>query len=291
MKDPQRWLEDPQSPKGADTLLSGLEDAPPFEEGVRARVRDQLLHATAVTLTPQIAWRAPVLGATAVVLAGILIWRFQPVAEPEVELHPEVAAAVDRAVDRAVEEPVAAPVPAPPSAPVRITSAPVGATIFVDGVMRGVAPLLLDLPEGTHVVEAQLEGYEPARVSILASAGERASVALALGETAPIARATMGSVTRTRTEARREVREPASELGHLVINTMPWSRVYIDGDLIGTTPIRRHGVTAGSHRVRFRTAAGYERVVTVRVRAGETKRLIMRLERTATMTDIVDVDI
>lgn len=278
MKDPQRWVEDPSSPKGTDALVRALEEAPPLDEVTRARVRNQLLHATAVVVPPRMAWRAPVLGATAVVLAGILLWRFQPSdGVPEVELRPEVAAAVDRVV----EEPAAAVQPSR----VFVTSEPTGATIYVDGEMRGTAPLQLDLPPGTHDFEAELDGYASARVTIVASAGEQVSVALALGETArPIARTSMERETRMRTEARSQMREPSSELGYLVINTMPWSRVYIDGQLVGTTPIGRHRIAAGSHRVRLRTAEGHERVITVDVRAGQTSRVVVRLDRPPTMT-------
>lgn len=44
-----------------------------------------------------------------------------------------------------------------------IRSAPPGATVFLNGVERGVAPLdLVDLPSGQYLVELRLDGYEPA---------------------------------------------------------------------------------------------------------------------------------
>ena len=274
MKDPQRWVDDPAAPKGSGELLRALERPPVFDESVRGRVRDQLAHA-AVPATPQLAWRAPVLGATAVVLAGLLLWRFQPVDEPEVELRPEVAAEVDRAAESA---------PAASSlARVRVTTDPMGAAIYVDDEMRGVSPLELELAAGTYVVEARLAGYASASVSHQVAAGERASVALALAaEAAPVV-ASMERRTRRRPETVR-TRNPPGQTGTLVVNTMPWSRVYVDGREIGITPIRNHRLPVGRHRVRFETAGGVAQTATVTIRPDSSTRLIRRLDNPSTMS-------
>lgn len=282
MTDPHRWA-DGRSPKGGDALVRALEPAPPLDEATRAQVRNQLLHATAVVVPPRMAWRAPVIGATAVVLAGILLWRFQPTDEPaEVELRPEVAAAVDRVV----EAPAAAVTPSR----VAITSEPSGATIYVDGEMRGTAPLQLELLPGTYTIEAELEGYASARVTHSANRGERARVVLALAAEPRVAHASM-----ERHRERRRVREgpaarnpPRETNSFLVINTNPWSRVYVDGRFIGNTPIVRHRVRAGRHRVRFETEDGIEEEITISVDEGEVIRLIRQLRRASSMQIVPD---
>ncbi len=48
-----------------------------------------------------------------------------------------------------------------------VTSTPPGATIFVDGNERGVAPLLVDLDrESSHVLRIEKEGYQPVEIRL-----------------------------------------------------------------------------------------------------------------------------
>ena len=94
-----------------------------------------------------------------------------------------------------------------------------------------------------------------------------------------------------RAEAAREVSvssrppvdraEPRGERddGYLMINTSPWSRVYLDGRDIGNTPIVRHRVAAGRHTLELRPRGKLEDAVrrTIVVEAGQTHRLVLRL--------------
>jgi serine/threonine-protein kinase len=65
--------------------------------------------------------------------------------------------------------------------------------------------------------------------------------------------------------------------GQLMLNSMPWSKVYIDGRYIGTTPVLRHKVLAGRHRVTFK-AQGYE-----------PKRISVVVEPNATVSRIIRI--
>ena len=66
--------------------------------------------------------------------------------------------------------------------------------------------------------------------------------------------------------------------GTLVINTIPWARVFVDGRDTGqNTPVRSLRVSAGSHRIGLRTADGTMHNVTVEVTSGQTVRLMRRL--------------
>lgn len=47
-----------------------------------------------------------------------------------------------------------------PSAQLEVTSTPLGATVFVDGVRRGTTPLVLALPTGEHTVIVERAGYQ-----------------------------------------------------------------------------------------------------------------------------------
>jgi serine/threonine protein kinase len=66
--------------------------------------------------------------------------------------------------------------------------------------------------------------------------------------------------------------------GYLMIQTLPWARVFVDGRDTGqNTPIRRMAVPAGSHRIGLRTNDGRMHEVTVDVPAGETVRIVRQL--------------
>lgn len=67
--------------------------------------------------------------------------------------------------------------------------------------------------------------------------------------------------------------------GALTVNTMPWSRVFIDGRDLGNTPIVRRRVQAGRHELTFAPRGDADATVrrTVEIRAGETTRLVLRL--------------
>ncbi|NOY90762.1 MAG: protein kinase [Deltaproteobacteria bacterium] len=66
--------------------------------------------------------------------------------------------------------------------------------------------------------------------------------------------------------------------GTLVINTMPWAHVFIDGRDTGrNTPIRSMRVPAGDHRIGLRTNDGTMHTVNVTVAPGQTVRVVRRL--------------
>lgn len=71
----------------------------------------------------------------------------------------------------------------------------------------------------------------------------------------------------------------ASGRGTLVINTIPWAELYVDGRATGrNTPIRNYRIPAGSHRIGLRTQDGTMHNLTVDVPAGETVRIMRRFQ-------------
>jgi hypothetical protein len=64
--------------------------------------------------------------------------------------------------------------------------------------------------------------------------------------------------------------------GTLVVNSHPWSQVFVDGRRRGNTPLPSLAVPAGSHRVELRTSDGRTHRQTVEVEANETARVIHR---------------
>ncbi len=65
--------------------------------------------------------------------------------------------------------------------------------------------------------------------------------------------------------------------GTLVVNTMPWTHVFVDGHDTGrNTPVTGLHVPAGAHQIGLRTADGHMHVVPVTVQAGQTARVVRR---------------
>ncbi len=66
--------------------------------------------------------------------------------------------------------------------------------------------------------------------------------------------------------------------GTLIINTIPWAEVYVDGRSIGrNTPVRGYRIRAGHHRIGLKTQDGRMHNVEVDVPAGDTVRIMRRL--------------
>ncbi len=63
---------------------------------------------------------------------------------------------------------------------VTVRSKPPGATLFIDGVVRGTTPWTGELPIGTHQVHAEHEDYQSRRVSVTVDGEEALELALAL---------------------------------------------------------------------------------------------------------------
>jgi serine/threonine-protein kinase len=69
----------------------------------------------------------------------------------------------------------------------------------------------------------------------------------------------------------------AAEPGQLQIAVRPWGEVSVDGRVIGTTPLDRITLTAGTHvlRVRHPLYEVWERPVSIR--PGETAKMVVDL--------------
>jgi hypothetical protein len=71
----------------------------------------------------------------------------------------------------------------------------------------------------------------------------------------------------------------ASGNGILRINSRPWSRVYIDGHMVGNTPQMQLSLSAGWHTVTLLNPDfGLQKVLTVRVKPGGVETKIIDLQ-------------
>jgi hypothetical protein len=130
-----------------------------------------------------------------------------------------------------------------------LQSHPSGATVLLDGKSAGRTPTELRLPEKPFVLKLRKAGH--------------------------------------RTWSRRiDPRSPPSSLtvvlkpspggrdtGFLTINSLPWSKIYIDGIFVGNTPLKKLQFPTGRHRVELRAPDGAVRKrFTVNIRPGRECR-------------------
>ena len=159
----------------------------------------------------------------------------------------------------------AQPAPVPAAAGrLLIRSTPDGGGAFVDGRDIGRTPVTMrDIERGTHTVRVVREGYvaEERRVTITAVRPSQ-------------------SLTFELTRARPAPPAPLErERGPLVVESRPaGARVFVDGTLIGKTPLTLGDVAAGDHAVSL-DLDGYRRwSSSVRIVAGEPNRVTASLE-------------
>jgi hypothetical protein len=185
---------------------------------------------------------------------------------------PEVSTARPPAPPPAAGEP-AAERPAPPQAAggrLLVRSTPAGARVFVDGREQGRTPLTVDdLARGVHRVRVVREGYatEERRITIT---GARPTQSI----TVPLARPGAAQAPVPSAPA-----ADAAGSGRVTVVSRPaGARVFVDGKLLGTTPLQVPQVAAGTHTVRLELEGYRPWISTVQVAAGE-HRVAASLDR------------
>ena len=184
---------------------------------------------------------------------------------PEARPTQPVAAAEPR--DQPVPEP---PVPAagepgeeraePALGALVIRSRPTGATIRIDDreLAETTPTILTEFPAGPHRISISASGYETWRDEIDVVANDRTNV--------------NAQLTRV-----RRAQGPATPPGRLSINTRPWSKVYVGGRQLGTTPIGGASVPSGTLRLRLVDRDGNTHYRSVQVPAGDEARAFFDL--------------
>jgi PEGA domain len=157
-----------------------------------------------------------------------------------------------------------------------VRSTPAGARVTVDGRDIGVTPATVrDLAHGTHRVRIAHDGYATEERRIMISRA-RPSQSLIV------------PLSRERTSTARAAQAPTPEptgpagrfVGRLSVDSRPpGARVFLDGKLLGTTPLAESSIPAGEHAIRLERD-GYRRwSSSVRVVANEQNRVTASLER------------
>lgn len=113
---------------------------------------------------------------------------------------------------------------------VKCVTDPAGATVLVNGVERGVTPLVADsVPKGLAIVTFRLNGYREETRELRLAAGEERSL---------------------------EIKLSAKTATLKVLSTPEKARVFVDGDYQGKTPIEAVALKPGEHKLKLELA-GY----------------------------------
>ncbi len=171
------------------------------------------------------------------------------------------------------------PAPTPPVAVGRllIRSSPPGAQVVFNDRAAGITPLAVgDLPYGDYMIRISRAGYRVELLSVSITAGSPvAAVELALielGDTSPPAAAPAAQPAPSAV---------AVETGTVMVNTRPGgAEVYVDGRLVGATPLTLVDVAPGSHAIRLVRAGYREWTTTIDVAAGQEVLVAASLEGT-----------
>jgi hypothetical protein len=159
-----------------------------------------------------------------------------------------------------------------------VRSTPAGAHVTVDGKDEGPTPATVrDLAIGAHQVRVSRDGYVTAERHVTLTHRQTAqSLEIPLEPQ----RAATSRGTHTTAPEPSTPGTLGRFAGTVVIESRPTgAKVFLDGKLIGTTPLAMPSVSAGEHAVRLEYD-GYRRwTSSVRVVAGEQNRVTASLER------------
>jgi hypothetical protein len=187
-----------------------------------------------------------------------------------------VAAFSARGADPADVAPTAdaAQCPAPVPGTLTLDTVP-WTSVSVDGVRVGTTPLFrAELPAGPHTLTLQNEGRGIAVVEeVVIEEGRHHKLKLLL--------ATDEKETLLASARPEDAGDLAClhehDLAFISVVTMPWSRVWIDGHLVGMTPLFQQKVRAGAHALRFKGPGGEIVSTRVLVEAGEVLKVALPL--------------
>lgn len=160
-----------------------------------------------------------------------------------------------------------------------VRSTPAGARVFVDGHEYGKTPVAVhDLSHGAHRIRVVREGYgtEERRVVLTVSRPAQSMTVALERDRAQIA--------QTRKPAAEPKPDTAAAMGRLsgplTIESRPTgASVYVDGRLVGTTPLQLPDVAAGEHAVRLEHDGYRTWSSSVRIIATEKNRVTASLEK------------
>ena len=158
-------------------------------------------------------------------------------------------------------------------ASIMVKSTPPGAEILLNGKKIGKTPTTVGglKPKKNYFLVLKKDGYKPFFQGVKLKGKKRVVVNAALQPGKFTASKKGGSPATT-----------GGGKGFLIANTKPWARVIIDGKDTGQwTPIvgkRKLSLSAGAHKITFKTKDGKTLTVNVTIKPGQTTKLIKQIQ-------------
>ncbi|MBN2361133.1 MAG: PEGA domain-containing protein, partial [Deltaproteobacteria bacterium] len=215
-------------------------------------------------------WRGAAVAAATVLLLTVAVgslalqpWRSEP--------QPETAG--DAATPPPAPDAATAIAEPPRAAKLSVATRPTGATVLAGPVVLGTTPIEIDTlaPGVTHTLSVEKRGYQPQEFSVALETGENKSVELTLTRQAGGGKGKSGSTAKP-TEGRPA--ETSTELGALTLDTTPWTRVTIDNDPYGSTPVFKIKLAPGRHKLRLvNEQENIDVSKTVEIKSGQVSKL------------------
>lgn len=161
---------------------------------------------------------------------------------------------------------------------ITVKSDPDGAVLYVnDKKVQAVTPTIVnDIPVGMDiVVRVEKHGYFPYEENIgkvPANMNKEVSIILKPMKNAP-------AQSKSKKQENSKPAAESGELSYLTINSMPWANIYINGKLIGATPISKHELPYGNYKIQFKNPkAGIDKTFPVELKPGEHQRIIKKFD-------------
>ena len=146
-------------------------------------------------------------------------------------------------------------------------------TVMVDGVFVGSTPLFrYEITAGHHMLTLVNEGRgvavdEP--LFIEEGHAHKLKLLLAAGEGE--------EVLKDSNDGAEVVCVDETDAAWVTVDTRPWSKVWVDGRLVGVTPIFQHKVSSGAHAVRVLSGTGILRAARFSAAPGEVVKVVLAL--------------
>ncbi|HEY3043023.1 MAG TPA: PEGA domain-containing protein [Vicinamibacterales bacterium] len=200
--------------------------------------------------------------------------------EAEIAVKPSATAGQPDTITEAPPAPKPAPPPIIGSLLVRST--PLGARVLVDGREYGRTPLTVsNLSRGEHSVRVIRDGYVADERLVTITSAQRAhsvTARLAPERVAPVRNAVNAAKATTPENSTNSTSSPGA--APLTVESRPaGAKVFIDGRLVGTTPLVVPAVTAGEHAL-YLDRDGYQRWSSaIRIVTTDKNRVTASLDR------------
>jgi serine/threonine protein kinase len=191
--------------------------------------------------------------------AAVLASRQPP---PPLVPPPEPVARVEVEPPKHVEAPPAPVEPeVKPLGKLVVSWAPASAVLRVDGRKKGESPQTLEVPAGQSLhLQLEKAGFNSLEQDATAEPGAEQKLELRLTPAKKVATVAAAPA-------------PSNDRGYLTVDTTPWSRVSVDGDPLGSTPVFKKPFTPGKHTVVMEGSNGVKATRTVEIRPNEIFKL------------------